>query len=198
MIAQALLSHTSNESVPFTPSDIATADDLRTVIESQLPGASSETIDYMLTELWPDVLDGTYPYTTEFARAAVLGTDIFFACSTRYVATALGNNTYNSIFGYPPGYHAQDLPFLFFNGDTSTLNDGLPVSPTIAYAMQDHSIAFALTGDPNYDGAAVTWPVYGSDAQVLEYSYTGIATTTDDMQNARCAWIQQAMADGSL
>jgi carboxylesterase type B len=195
---QVLLSHTSNESVPFTSSSISTSADLRTMVETMFPEASNDTVNYMLDTVWPDVLDGTYPWMTEFSRAVRLGSEAFFTCSTRYLATALGNNTWNSIFAYPPGYHAQDLAFVFFNGDVSTLVDGVAVSSEIAYAIQDHLVSFAVNGDPNYDGAAVTWPVYGSSSEVLEYSYTGISTTTDDTANSRCAWIQQAIADGTL
>lgn len=193
-----LLSHTSNESVPFTPTDIATAADLYELVAEEFPEVSNDTIDYMLTTVWPDVLDGTYPWTTEFARAVKIGTEIQFACSARFLSLAKDNATYDSIFAYPPGYHAQDVPYVFFNGDTSTLDDGLTVNPTIAHAIQDHIMTFTLTGDPNYLGEAITWPIYGSSAQTLEYTYSGQVIVTDDLKNDRCTWIQQAMANGTL
>ncbi|KAF7531969.1 hypothetical protein G7054_g8395 [Neopestalotiopsis clavispora] len=193
-----MLSHTSNESVPFTPTTIATAEDLYELVATEFPEVSNETIDYMLTTVWPDVLNGSYPWTTEFARAVKIGTEIQFACSARFLSVAFDNATYDSIFAYPPGYHAQDVPYVFFNGDTSTLDDGLPVNPTIAHAIQDHIMTFTLTGDPNYLGEAVTWPLYGSSAQTLEYTYAGQVIVTDDLKNDRCTWIQQAMADGTL
>ncbi|KAI1878015.1 uncharacterized protein JN550_000197 [Neoarthrinium moseri] len=193
-----LVSHTSNESVPFTPSNISTAEDVHAHISQLFPEASPETIEYMLTEIWPDVLDGTYPWTTEFARAVKIGTEVHFSCSSRYLSVAFDNHTYDSIFSYMPGYHAQDVPFYFFNGDTSTPNNGQLTNPTIAYAMQDHVMTFTLTGNPNYLGASVEWPIYGSDAQVLDYTFTGPDVGTDDLKNPRCDWIQQAMADGIL
>ncbi|KAK6077846.1 carboxylesterase family protein [Seiridium cupressi] len=193
-----MLQHTSNESVPFTSTNITTAAELREYVIEQFPGIFNDTLNYMLTYVWPDVLDGTYPWTTEFARAVKIGTEIQFACSTRYLSVAFDNATYDSIFAYPPGYHAQDVPYVFFNGDTTTLDDGLAVNPTIAQALQDHIIAFTETGDPNYVGEALTWPIYGSSAQTLEYTYSGQVIVTDDMKNNRCAWIQQALANGEL
>jgi carboxylesterase type B len=193
-----MLSHTSNESVPFTSTNVTTAADLRAYVIEQFPEISNATVDYMLDVVWPDLLDGTYPWTTEFARAVKIGTEIQFACSSRYLSVAFGNATYDSIFAYPPGYHAQDVPYLFFNGDTTTLDDGLAVNPTIAHALQDHVLTFAETGNPNYVGEALTWPLYGSSAETLEYTYSGQVIVTDDLKNDRCAWIQQAMASGEL
>ncbi|KAH6654298.1 Alpha/Beta hydrolase protein [Truncatella angustata] len=193
-----MISHTSNESVPFTSTNVTTSAQLREYVIGQFPGLDNETYNYMLDVVWPDVLDGTYPWTTEFARAVRIGTEIQFACSARYLSAAFKNATYDYIFAYPPGYHAQDVPFVFFNGDTTTLNNGLPVDPTIAHAIQDHIVTFTLTGDPNYIGQAVTWPQYGSAAQTLEYTYTGQVIVTDDLKNNRCAWIQGAMANGTM
>ncbi|KAH8673786.1 Alpha/Beta hydrolase protein [Xylariales sp. PMI_506] len=195
---KVLITHTSNESVPFTDTTVATASELEAYVELNFPEASADTISYMLDTVWPDVLDGTYPWETEFARAVKIGTEAFFACSTRFLAVALGNNTYNGIFAYPPGYHAQDLAYFFFNGDTTTTDDGLPVEPTIAYAMQDYYMTFVKTADPNYSGSSAEWPVYGADANVLEFTYYGVVAGTDDMDNSRCTWIQQAMSEGLL
>ncbi|KAI0128771.1 Alpha/Beta hydrolase protein [Xylariales sp. AK1849] len=165
-----LVSHTSNESVLFTATNVSTPADLREYVEQQFPEASEETIDYMLDVVWPDVLNGTYPWTTEFSRAVKIGTEIQFACSSRYLSVAFDNLTYDSIFAYPPGYHAEDVSYVFFNGDTTTTDDGLPVNPNIAYAVQDHIAAFAKTGNPTYLKETVAWPIYGLEANVLEVS----------------------------
>lgn len=193
-----MLQHTSEESVPFTSTNVTTSAQLRAYVIEQFPGLTNETYNYMLDYVWPDVLDGTYPWTSEFLRAVRIGTEIQFACSARYLSLAFQNATYDSIFAYPPGYHAQDVPFVFFNGDTTTLDDGLPVSATVAHAIQDHIMAFTNTGNPNYLGQALTWPQYGSAAQTLEYTYSGQVVVTDDLKNNRCTWIQQAMANGTL
>jgi carboxylesterase type B len=193
--SQVMTQHTSNESVPFTPPTIATAADVRAYAVLSFPEASSATIDTLLNVIYPDVLDGTYPYTTEFARASRIATEMQFACTARYLSVALNNKTYNSIFAYPPGYHGEDVPYVFFNGDITTTDDGLPVNPIIASDLQKYITTFSTREKPNYAGG-LTWPVYGDDANVLEFTYSGPVAGIDDLKNSRCDWIQQAIANG--
>lgn len=190
-------SHTSNESVPFVPTTIATEADVREYVEGALTAASNETIDYLLSDLYPAVFDGTYPWYSEYGRAVQINTDFYFACSTNYLAEAFNAETHNYIFAYPPGYHAEDVSYVFFNGDTSTLDDGLPVNPTIAYYLQDYIVQFTKTGNPNSD-LLPNFPVYGSEGSVLSFTYSGLVVNVDDMKNERCSWIQQALVDGLL
>ncbi|ORY67162.1 Alpha/Beta hydrolase protein [Pseudomassariella vexata] len=192
-----MASHMSNESIPFIPSSLTTAANIQAYLTSSLPQATPETIAYILQTVYPDVLDGTYPWTTEFARAATIASEINFACSTNYLATAFANKTYNYVFSYPPGYHAADLPYIFFNGDTTTADDGLPVNETLAHALQDYIVAFVQTGKPQAEGL-VDFPEYGSEAAVLDFTYGGVVRGVDDLANPRCDWIQQAMAEGLI
>lgn len=193
-----MASHTSNESVPFTPTTIATSDDVREYMVSALKTASNETIDYMLSDVYPAVFDGTYPWYSEFGRVVQMNTDLNFACSTNFIANAFFSaDSYNYIFAYPPGYHAEDVSYVFFNGDTSTLDDGLAVNATLAYTLQDYIVQFAKTGNPNSDSLP-TFPVYGTDGNVISFTAAGPVVQIDDMKNDRCDWIQQAMVDGLL
>ncbi|KAI1371178.1 alpha/beta-hydrolase [Hypoxylon crocopeplum] len=197
-----LISHTSNESIPFLPRDILTANDVRSYVQSNIPQASDETIDTLLTDprLYPDILNSEdYPWTTQYGRAARLSTDISFACTTRHLSLARGNDTYSYLFAYPPGWHAEDVPYVFFNGDTTTLNNGYPVDGTLAQQLQDYIVAFAQTGDPNAGGPTpLEFPIYGSDAKILELGFGGFSERTDDLKGERCQWLQQAMVDGRL
>jgi carboxylesterase type B len=190
--------HNSNESVPFTPTDIATDAELQAYVAESLPDASAATLSYMLSVVYPPVFDGTYGYWSEFGRLAQIEGDFFFSCSTNFLATAFKNETYNYIFAYPPGYHAEDVPYTFFNGDTTTIDDGLPVNPTLARELQDYLMSFAKTSNPNYVGSTQTFPEYGSEGSVLEFTYYGLTTGIDDMKNARCTWLQQSLAAGLL
>ncbi|KAI1339711.1 carboxylesterase [Xylariaceae sp. FL0016] len=187
-----LISHTSNESVPFTPTDISTASDVRQLVEQNFPEASEATVNTMLTDIWPDVLDGTYPWTTEFARAVQIGTEVSFSCITGYLGVAFGNVTHNYIFGVGTGYHAADLSYTFYNGDTSSV-----ISAELAEEHQDYIVQFARTGNPNEDGLP-EFPEYGDESTVLELTDSGFNTTIDAVRNYRCDWIQQAMVDGLI
>jgi carboxylesterase type B len=192
-----MVSHTANESIPFTPTTIATADDFLAYATQMVPAASNETVDYIVNELYPDVLDGTHPWYSEFGRGAQLLTDLNFACTTKFLAKAYGGATHNYIFAYPPAYHSADVSYTLFAGDTTTLDDGYAVNATLAYAMQDYIVQFAATSDPN-NAALKAFPQYGSGASVLSFAEEGVIDTVDDMQNKRCAWFQQAMIDGRL
>ncbi|KAI2602590.1 alpha/beta-hydrolase [Hypoxylon sp. NC1633] len=202
-----LISHTSNESIPFLPREILTSADVRAYLIASNPQAAPSTIDALLTDpaLYPDDLSGAYGWQTEYARAARLASDLGFACTARLLALARGNATYSYVFAYPPAWHAGDVPYVFFNGDTSSPNNGLPVDGALARSLQDYIVAFARGGDPNAGprGEAgsedrIEFPVYGSEARVLELGYTGWRETTDDLVGGRCEWIQQAMVDGRL
>jgi para-nitrobenzyl esterase len=59
--------------------------------------------------------------------------------------------------------HALELPFVFGTLDTPLQDRFAGVGPEVealSAAMMRSWIAFAKTGDPNYDGASVEWPPY--------------------------------------
>ncbi|KAF3059774.1 Lipase 1 [Daldinia childiae] len=193
------ISHTSHESVPFLPGGIKTAADVKAYVRKSLPAASNTTINMLLTDrgLYPDVLGGKYPWKTQAGRLERLVSDISFACTTQYLSRARGNDTFNLVFTHPPGWHADDVPYVFFNGDTSTPDNKSPVSGRLATQLQDYIIAFAQTGDPNEAGGP-HFPTYGKNSTILELGYKKFRTSKDDLWGKRCAWIQQAMVDGRL
>ncbi|KAI1496442.1 Alpha/Beta hydrolase protein [Biscogniauxia marginata] len=162
-----MISHTANESVPFTPFNISTAADVRARAKFSLPEASDATLSTLLTRVYPDVLDGgstsgamgtatAYPWATQFARAAQITTETSFACTTRFLATAFGNATRNYIFAYPPAYHAADLPYVFFGSEEEEEDGRGAVDADLARALQGYIVAFARTGDPNRDNPGVS------------------------------------------
>ncbi|KAI0122012.1 alpha/beta-hydrolase [Daldinia grandis] len=195
-----LLSHTSHESVPFLPTGIKTAADVKAYVRKILPTASDKTIDVMLTDrrLYPDVLvGGKYPWNTQSARLERLVTDINFACTTQYLSRARGNDTFNLVFTHLPGWHADDVPYVFFNGDTRTTNNKVFVDGRLATQLQDYIVAFAQTGNPNAAGGP-HFPKYGRNSTILELGYNKFRKGADDLWGKRCAWIQEAMVDGRL
>ncbi|KAI1459762.1 alpha/beta-hydrolase [Annulohypoxylon moriforme] len=249
-----LTSHTSNESVPFLPSNISTSAEVLAYVRGSLPQASNSTIETLLTDptLYPDVLNNSalYPWTTEFGRVARITSDIAFACTARFLASAKRNGngtdsnpnfgpnsspntkskpnaksntnananvntaTYAYIFAYPPGWHETDVPYVFFDGDTSTSDNGFPVNGTLAAQLQDYIVGFVKHGDPNaglgfvgYNNnnddrnnatVPVRFPVYGAEGRVLELGSDGFREGLDDLRGPRCEWIQRAMVDGRL
>lgn len=187
-----LAGHNSMEAVPFVPSDISTEADLICALELFLPEVSMAALTYILDVLYP-----SSDYESQFLRGVQVISNVDLSCLTRYIAQALGNATHNYIFAYPPGYHTQDSSYTFFNGDTTTPDGGLPVNMTIAHALQDYIVRFAIAGDPNGSpaGTGLEIPVYRSDSDVVELAYPGLLAATDDMANVRCSWWQEAMVE---
>lgn len=188
-----LAAHNSLEAAPFVSTDIETVADVLAEVAVAFPKVSNATLTYITNVLYP-----SSDYASEFLRAVQIASDSQFSCSTRFLATAKGNETYNYLFAYPPGYHGADTSYTFFNGDTSTPVDGYPVNATLAYALQDYIVGFAVSGDPNSNpaGTALAFPIYGSNATVVEFADNGLLTTRDDMDNDRCTWWQRAMVEG--
>ncbi|XXH01942.1 Iron-sulfur clusters transporter atm1, mitochondrial [Hypoxylon texense] len=206
-----LISHTSNESAAFVPppSALATDDDVRQFVARSLRQAPPATIDELLTNdrLYPDEAHTNsrvaYPWRSPWQRAVRLSSDVSFACTTRYLALAGRNATYNYKFAYPPGWHAGDVPYVFFfdgnDDDDGGDNNGFPVNATLARELQDYIVSFARIADPNAAHTTdVRFPVYGAEARILELTEDGFKEEVDDLKGERCDWIQQAMIDGRL
>ncbi|KAI1464806.1 alpha/beta-hydrolase [Daldinia caldariorum] len=170
---QLLLSHTSHESVPFLP-NITTAADLRLYVKQNMPTTSKKTVNFMLESrrLYPNVMNGTYPWRT--------------------------NDTFNLVFTHPPGWYADDVPYVFFNGDTNTLHSGYKVDQGLATQLQDYIVSFAQTGNPNSVSNRPHFQKYGPNSTVLELGSQGFRIGTDDLKGERCRWLQQAMLVGIL
>lgn len=154
------------------------------IVASQI---RSEIVDHMLTTVYPDVLNGTYPWRTEFERAAQITSDHDFVCNTRFLNAAFGSQSYKFVFAIPSGFHGEDVPFYFFNGPSPAVS-----SPEAAETVQDYILAFVKTWNPNVKNRPA-FPAYGSTGQVLRITTEGPKTETDETNNSRCDWFQRAL-----
>ncbi|KAH8886626.1 alpha/beta-hydrolase [Thozetella sp. PMI_491] len=190
---EIMTGHNSAEAVPFMPANFSTTGDAVALLEPLIPTASNATLEYIVRVLYP-----SEDYSSELLRGAQIATDSSFSCSTRYLGLAFKNASYNYLFAIPPGYHAEDLPYTFFNGSTSTVNGSVAIDANTAHALQDYLVGFALSADPNKSpaGASETFQRYGSTAQVMAFTTTGLVMTADDMDNVRCTWWQKAFVEG--
>ena len=190
-----MIGHNSDEGYLFTPPYVTNNTALQTSLGETFPVAPTSIINYMTDVLYPPIFNGSYPYTTEFTRAAFLVSEAFFTCNTRYLDLAFQNNTYAYYFTIPPGLHGEDIAYTFFNGDTTTSNDGLPVNATVALQFQDYITSFVMNGSPNGRGTPY-FPMYGSNSTVLDINLSDPGLTqTDSVANARCTWWQKALYD---
>ncbi|KAH8650940.1 Alpha/Beta hydrolase protein [Tricladium varicosporioides] len=191
---QAMTAHNSNEGIVFTSPFLTTEADLATNLKLTFPAATNATIDYWLGTVYPPVYDGTYPYTSLTQRASLITAEVSFTCNSRYLDLAYNNETYSYYFTVPPGFHGEDIAYTFFNGDTTTLDDGYPVNATLAAALQRYITNFAMSKSGNPNGVGVPFfPKYQSNSTVLMLDDESIGNlVTDPVANSRCAWLATA------
>lgn len=192
---EVMTAHNSNEGIVFTSPFIDTEAEFATAVDNLFSTATNETIDYVLDTLYPAVYDGTYGYTTVNQRTSRLVAELSFTCNTRYLNTAFSNETNSYYFAIPPGLHGEDIAYTFFNGDTTTLNDGLAVNSTVANILQKFITNFATSKDANPNGPGLPYfPKYQDNSTVLVLDLAAQGQlVVDDTANERCAWLQNAL-----
>lgn len=165
------MSHTSDEGLLFTPPFVQTQDDYEAAIANLYPTANESTINTITTELYPPIFNGTYGYKTSIQRTALAISNFLVTCNVKYLATRLSGYAY--VFWVPPGLHGQDNAYTFFNGDTSSLNQGARVNATVAATLQRYLTSFAMTGKPVAQGVQDMVP-YGKAFTVSSISSKGL------------------------
>jgi carboxylesterase type B len=155
------------------------------------PKAAKDTLTALATDVYPAVYDGSYPWTTPFARLLTAVSEFTFVCHARFLGAALGpaldRDSYSYLFSVPPGTHTLDVYFSYFVNSTSTVTN-----ETVARYMQEYFTSFAAAGDPNARGALPVFLVYGANFTDLNLNQTFIDVVTDPAANSRCDWWQEA------
>ncbi|KAK1689004.1 carboxylesterase [Colletotrichum godetiae] len=170
-------SHNSDEGFIFTSPLIKTDHEyVSGFLQNLLPDASDDVIDYIKTELYPAVYDGTHPWKTPLERTSATIAEAWFICNNQFLNEALGGDAHNYLFDVPPGYHGTDIAHTFFNGEATTL--------------QAYVTIFAKTGGPN--AVNIPWvPVYGQNATYVSI-YDELPVSNNDAMD-RCSWWQRAV-----
>jgi cholinesterase len=192
---KVMVGHNLNETFiftsPFLNNDSALVDYVRTT----MPGITDPTIFYIANSLYPPVYNGSYGYENEMTRASLIIAESTFTCNSRYLDLAFKNETYSYFFTVPPGFHGEDTSYVFFNGDTSTSDFGLPVNATVATTFQQYLSGFVMSGNPNSGGRArPVFPLYGNDSTVLNVDLQADwKISKDSVANSRCDWWQRGL-----
>ncbi|KAK1675025.1 Alpha/Beta hydrolase protein [Colletotrichum godetiae] len=149
-------------------------------MSSILLGASADSIDYMATDLYPPILNGSYGYTDHISRTALTMQDLLFRCNGLALARALNGTTHQYEFGVFPAMHAEDVAYTFSD-------DGAGMSsPETAIALQRYMASFALSGNPHGHGV-MEFPMYERDENVLLMNATGqYVSHYDSLTTDRC------------
>ncbi len=128
-------------------------------------------------------------------------TDFMFRISTIHLLEAQSkfqSNTYNYLFTWPsPAFngelgacHALEIPFVFNTLNNPAFKDFVGNSPdlnAISHKVMDAWIAFARTGNPNYDGIP-KWPSYDIEKRstmLIDHEFKVVEKFLD---KERAAW----------
>jgi carboxylesterase type B len=143
--------------------------------------------------LYPSVFNGSYPYTSQTSRAALITSEVIFLCNTNYLDRAFSNKTYAYLFAVAPAFHGDDVAFTYYDGGAVSSVPTQITNATVAFALQDFITSFALEGKPVAEGV-VEFPQYGDEAQILVITDTEMGIfpwAPDDASNPRCLWWQE-------
>lgn len=149
-------------------------------------------LKYIADILYPNTSVNDTGYETQVTRTALFNTEFTFTCNTRFLDVAFKNQTYAYLFSVPPGIHEYDVPYPFFNGDRTTVDDEFPVNATIAQMLQGYVTSFAMTGSPNRNFIPY-FPMYGSNSSMQVIGFEELGTQVfDEAMNTRCTCWQHA------
>ena len=197
---KTLAGHNANEARLFIPPSSDSQAAFDAFVKSQFPTATAAQIAYINHTLYPPDFSGineTHPYISQNGRLSLLDADVYNLCWTVLLADTYAPNAHNYIFSVPPAYHAQDLAYTFYNGES--FQHGVNV--TVARALQGYIANFVLGGDPNGKGLPgfPSWDGSGSTssgARVLNLTVDGFDVVQEPARE-RCAWWSQTAFAGS-
>lgn len=185
-----LIGHNANEALLFTPPSVTNNSAFHTYLTTILPSVSDAALDYIENVLYPPIFNGSFEYTSPFARLSLLIAESTFTCNTRYLDLAYDNRTYSYDFTIPPALHGQDIAYTFFNGEPR-------INATIAVMFQSYITNFVETGNPNGDcvnGRLPFFPRYGENSTTLSIDALGDGKIQrDELASGRCEWWQKAL-----
>ncbi|KAI9795715.1 MAG: hypothetical protein M1833_006884 [Piccolia ochrophora] len=182
-----MAAHNSNEGRLFTNQSAALDSSYLDYLRTTYPAASSSTLAYVNTTLYPPVYDGSQPYKTPLDRLTLTIAESEMTCQSYAAARAFPAHGFEYVLAVPPGLHFQDNQYVF--------NDGRPapwVNRTLSSALQRYIANFAKTGDPNggRKGAAVpaSFPPFSEKKESLVLANDGVKTakTRDEKAVKRC------------
>ncbi|KAH6716393.1 Alpha/Beta hydrolase protein [Leptodontidium sp. MPI-SDFR-AT-0119] len=183
--------HNSNEGLLFASPFVQDNDAFRSFVKTMVPTISANQLDYITTILYPPIFNGSYSYTSQIDRTALFISEFFFTCNTRFVGLAYEGKSWSYYFNIPPGFHASDISYTFFTGDTST-----GTNATVAKTLQAYLTSFTSTRNPNRADVPF-FPTYGANASTQVIGTSGLGTQLPDsvgtgLAAQRCAYWQKS------
>lgn len=180
--------HQLNEGVVFTRPWVSDNPSFAALVQFWIPNANASTISHITDILYPAIFDGTLPYDDQLNRAIVFVSEYVITCHTNWLDRAFQNKTFGYQFSVPPGVHAQDTEYTFYNGPGTT-DAYMTYNATVAQALQQYITSFAISGTPSGQGHYPAFPAYGNGT-LLNLTDNGFPQTRDSTANQRCLFLQ--------
>ncbi|KAI9780748.1 MAG: hypothetical protein M1839_006535 [Geoglossum umbratile] len=187
---KVMVGHNADEGLAFTDPSISDDPKFTAYLKLHFPSAQPSVLQFIQTELYPPVFDGSFGYTNPTERLLVTIAEFAFTCNANFFDRALNNKTYAYMFSVPPALHGQDVAYTFYNGAGESTDE--VVNATVAYVLQKYITDFAKTGVPDMPGVP-HFPLYGNNSTVVSLNATTISETRDPVSNVRCEWWQKAL-----
>lgn len=89
-----MVGHNAKEGDLFTNPFINNETTFEARVKLMFPGAKESVIKEVTKTLYPPLFNGSNGYSTQFERSALVNSEAFFSCNTRYLNLAYGNNTH--------------------------------------------------------------------------------------------------------
>lgn len=182
--AELMIGHNKNEAGLFVSTNLDTEEEVISNLGNLFKYFPEESVEFILTELYPSPEKSDGLYSTEYERACLIVSEASFVCHTSALAVAFSGSTHNYRFEVPPAVHGQDVPWTFYHDNATNL------VPELAEAMQSYFTSFAKSGNPNMPGTLPDWPEYGKDARIATFG-NGVGLAEDDARNKRCDFWQR-------
>jgi carboxylesterase type B len=201
---EVMAGHNAREGGFFTDPTLRNDSELIRQIETAL-GASPQVAEYIASELYPAIYNGTQPYGNWYERAMLITTEFAFICNNFYMLSATSSQSYGYLFNVFPGFHGQDVAYTFYagtdptNATSANFQDFVQVQyPDAAYTLQDWIVTFAMgsspltivPGSPNlplYDGGGQIGTLNGAAGMFAA------SLGKEPADNERCRWWQQGL-----
>ncbi|KAI9686866.1 MAG: hypothetical protein M1822_002619 [Bathelium mastoideum] len=182
-----MISYNLHEGTIFIPepTSITESFNFTSYVQTWIPYLNSSELHHIAESLYPPPGPET-PYNTTYTRVETFVADIYIKCKAYTFDRASNGQAWAYRFSVGPAYHTEDVAYTFYNGPSSGING------TVALAMQEHFVDFAITGDPNSRGSgSPNMPRYGSRGQILNLSNEGLEVMKDPEDNMRCEFWRQ-------
>ncbi|CAM1505200.1 Fc.00g108370.m01.CDS01 [Cosmosporella sp. VM-42] len=186
---KVLAAHNALEGGFFFDANVETEDEFHAWLQRSIPGLTDSEREELENNIYPANFDLGLGYVDQGSRQMALWGEAVIDCNFLAINEAFEGNSYAYEFNVAPGLHIQDLTYTFNN----------PTSPAFKPKAQDilqtAITSFVINGTPVSKAGSCPeqFPHWGSDKTLVSINGDGIKISTNNVNETRCAWWQNAL-----